>query len=646
MKPKLTFGTMKLMAGTLGEESPVPDLVGGLILQNKLEFYLDEDDELYEGYGRCQTSYPYRQYTCYSRELRETEVKTAVLENDYLKAVFLPEYGGRLWSLTDKERGRELLYTNDVLRFCNLAVRNAWFSGGVEWNLGVIGHTPLTADQLYTAVLEQEDGTKILRMYEYERIRGVTYQMDFWLGEKDRFLNARMRVVNFGEEVVPMYWWSNMAVPEEDGGRVVVPAKKAFTNKDWGVYKVDIPFVNGVDITRYQQIPESVDYFFDIPEESPKYIAHVDGGGYGLLHLSTNRLRSRKLFSWGNRPGGDHWQEFLTDQAGKYLEIQAGLAKTQYGCIPMAPHTAWEWMERYGSIQLTGEEQEMEFEELRGAVTRKVEDLEEFSQMEELLKETKAMAKEPASVVWEGSSFGALRARERSMKGLRPLSEHLAFFVQKKDQIWQDYLETGILKEPDPKEAPPAFVNSAEIFQMLKKTAAETDGWYAHYQLGILYMQEKAYEDAKEQLQASLAAGEQPWALHALAALHVLENQEDTAAALMERGLCLRMDDLAYVKEGFQILLTCQAYEAVKRIYEQLEEKLQQNGRLKLGYAFSLYQLGEADRAAGMLEENGGLVVEDIREGEDGLNALWEKTHRELSREDQEVPYHFDFKAV
>ena len=31
------------------------------------------------------------------------------------------------------------------------------------------------------------------------------------------------------------------AVPEEDGGRVIVPAKKAFTNKDWGVYKVDIP---------------------------------------------------------------------------------------------------------------------------------------------------------------------------------------------------------------------------------------------------------------------------------------------------------------------------------------------------------------------------------------------------------------------
>ena len=43
-------------------------------------------------------------------------------------------------------------------------------------------------------------------------------------------------------------------------------------------------------------------------------------------------------------------KEFLTKDAGRYVEIQAGLGKTQYGCIPMAPHTAWEWMECYGGI--------------------------------------------------------------------------------------------------------------------------------------------------------------------------------------------------------------------------------------------------------------------------------------------------------
>ena len=89
--------------------------------------------------------------------------------------------------------------------------------------------------------------------------------MDFWLEEGERFLNCRMRIVNEGTDVVPMYWWSNMAVPEYEGGRVIVPAERAFTYADGKVFKVDVPLVDGVDITDYQKIPRSVDYFFDVP---------------------------------------------------------------------------------------------------------------------------------------------------------------------------------------------------------------------------------------------------------------------------------------------------------------------------------------------------------------------------------------------
>ena len=267
MRPELRFETKKMRVAGLGEESCLPDLLGEKILQNDLVFRLDEEDEIYEGYGRRRNAYPYRQYNCYTRELKEQEVQTAVLENDSLRAVFLPQYGGRLWELWDKEKGRSLLYTNDVLRFSNLAVRNAWFSGGVEWNIGVIGHTPLTTEPLYVARTALESGEPVLRMYEYERIRKVAYQMDFWLGEKDRFLNCRMRIVNESSQVIPMYWWSNMAVPEYEGGRVVVPAGQAFTYADGAVFKVDIPVVQGVDVTDYQKIPRSVDYFFDIPQE-------------------------------------------------------------------------------------------------------------------------------------------------------------------------------------------------------------------------------------------------------------------------------------------------------------------------------------------------------------------------------------------
>ena len=342
---------MKIRAASLGEQSSVPDLLGEMIHQNHLKFRLEENDEIYEGYGRRANAYPYRQYNGYKRELSEKEVRTAVLENDYLRAVFLPGYGGRLWQLWDKKADRNLLYTNDVLQFSNLAVRNAWFSGGVEWNIGVIGHTPLTTEPLYTAETELENGVPVLRMYEYERIRRVPYQMDFWLEEDSPFLNCRMRIANESNEVLPMYWWSNIAVEEYDNGRIIVPAEEAYTFADGTVVKTPLPVVNGSDITDYKRIEKSTDYFFKIAEKSPKYIANIDETGYGLLHISTSRLRSRKLFSWGNNDASDRWQEFLTDKAGRYIEIQAGLAKTQYGCIPMAPHTAWEWMERYGAAQ-------------------------------------------------------------------------------------------------------------------------------------------------------------------------------------------------------------------------------------------------------------------------------------------------------
>ena len=46
----------------------MPNLTGMENMQNKTAFYLDEDDEIYEAYGKLTNSYPYRDYTCYTRE--------------------------------------------------------------------------------------------------------------------------------------------------------------------------------------------------------------------------------------------------------------------------------------------------------------------------------------------------------------------------------------------------------------------------------------------------------------------------------------------------------------------------------------------------------------------------------------------------
>ena len=92
---ELRFEWKNMLAADLGEESCVPDLLGERILQNSLKFYLDETDEIYEGYGKVADSYPYRQRNNYTRQLKEKQIRTAVLENDRLKAVFLPDYQGQ-----------------------------------------------------------------------------------------------------------------------------------------------------------------------------------------------------------------------------------------------------------------------------------------------------------------------------------------------------------------------------------------------------------------------------------------------------------------------------------------------------------------------------------------------------------------------
>lgn len=642
MKPELRFEEVCMTVSELGEEAGVPDLTGSLILQNNLEFHLDEEDGIFEGYGKRTTSYPYRQYNAYNRRLISKQMRTAVLENDFIRAVFLPSLGGRLWELWDKQTGRNLLYTNDVIRYSNLAIRNAWFSGGVEWNLGIIGHTPFTTEQLYTAVLENGDGSPVLRMYEYERLRGVEYQMDFWLGERDGFLNCRMRIVNSGKDVVPMYWWSNMAVPEYKGGRIAVPSAQAFTSRGRDIYKVDVPVVDGVDISEYKNIPKQVDYFFDIPENAPKFIANLDDDGYGLFHISTSRLRSRKLFSWGNNAGSDRWQRFLTEDGGRYLEIQAGIGKTQYGCIPMPPHTAWEWMEQYGPVQIEREIKNAGFSRLCAHMEALAAGEIEKRRPEQMLRTEKTMALTKGRLLAAGSGYGKLERAVRACTGERDLSPHLQYTESDAGGKWETFLKTGVFMEQTPEEKPADFVSSPVFYERLKETidSINKENWYAHYQLAVLELEHGSREKSKCHFLKSLALAENPWCRHGLAALCLAAGEKEESIHQMKAGLMQRTGELGYVKEGFKILLAAEGYKAVISLYASLPKDMQEESRILFDYMVSLARTGQRQPAKELLKP--GFVLDDLREGEDSVSDLWQL----LNPEQETVPEEWNFYSL
>ena len=137
-----------------------------------------------------------------------------------------------------------------------------------------------------------------------------------------------------------MYWWSNIAVPESPESRVLVPADAAYSFGYSGqMQRVPIPVPSAPDVTYPTNIGHSTDFFYDIPPGRRPWIAALDAEGRGLIQTSTSRQCGRKLFVWGMGSGGRRWQEFLSIPGHPYIEIQAGLARTQYECMPMPPRT-------------------------------------------------------------------------------------------------------------------------------------------------------------------------------------------------------------------------------------------------------------------------------------------------------------------
>ena len=60
----------------------------------------------------------------------------------------------------------------------------------------------------------------------------------------------------------------------------------------------------------------------------------------------------------------------------------------------------------------------------------------------------------------------------------------------------------------------------------------------------------------------------------------------------------------------------------------------------------ALAQTDRAEEAYRLLTADGGLVVDDIREGEASLHALWEKLCAEGAAEGDELLYELDFAAL
>ena len=619
--------------GTLGEVQNIPAGPG-----------VPEDMKENMTYGMRQNPLPYTIQDGYSREKRKRRIKTIVLENDYLKAVFLPGYGGRLWSLYDKTEKRDIIYENPVIQPANLAIRNAWLSGGVEWNIGLRGHSPFTCSDVFAARVEGDSDTPILRIYEFERMRQVPFSLDFILPSDSRLLFVYVRIINPHDKTVPMYWWSNIAYPESPRTRVLAPADRAFRfgYGHKGLHLIDVPIFEGVDVSYTTNLSHSADFFFDIPTGERKWVAGVDPDGVGLFQTSVDALLGRKLFLWGSGSGGHAWQEFLSVPGKPYLEIQAGLAHTQMEHLPMPGGTEWSWLEAYGCLRadphiVHGED----WQEAYAHVGQRIEAALPRPEMESLYKTAATTAQaEIAEILHQGSGWGFLETAYRKNAGDSPLCGlELAFTgtAEPSQAQWLELLREGIFPEPDPSNEPVGYEVEPKWKNLLEGyVRSVTTNWYAWLHLGLMYFYENNFEQAMDSFHKSLEVKPSPWAHRNIGMLARLEGNIEESIAQYRKAYSLTKYCIPLTIEYGNVILEADIASEWIDVYAGLDDTLRSAGRFHLLYARSVLALGRYNEALDVIKSKP--EVTDLREGENSLTDVWYQIHEKKVIESGAIP--------
>ena len=639
----IKFEEYIMPAASMGNLNPMPDIKNVSYIHAGYEMTdkVREDEKTYLGKGMISTMLPYKMQDGYDRDKKERSFKAAVLENEFIKAIFLPELGGRLWSIYDKQQKRELLYVNPVFQPCNLALRNAWFSGGVEFNVGIKGHNPLTASPMWCAVDRCEEG-EVLRLYEYERIRGVVYSISAWLPDKSSVLYIKNRIENTEPREKYMYWWSNIAVPETRGTRVLVPTDESFLSfydaNHYILDKATVPVHENLDITYPSKIPSSRDFFYKIPEKNHKWIATADEDGKGLLQCSTQILKGRKLFVWGMGQGGRNWNEWLSVDGSAYIEIQAGLAHTQLEHIPMQKNTVWEWTEAYTALSLDRDTAHGDYQNAISAVEKYM--LRRVGNPDKLCFPDQKEAKE-TEIIYKGSGWGAAQELARGEK----ISD-LCLFPTSSDietEEWTRLIKEKIFPEPDTNSEPPSYVVGKHWLEMLESLPKQS--WYSLLHIGVIKYADGDLVGAKSAWEASAKIKPSPWALRNLSMLYKNELFDiKTARKYILEAFKLKQNCPALCNE-VAAQLTADGGDALwLEIFDTLPDEIKCLGRIRLYKAIALINLGRLKEASKII--NPDFAMSDIKEGELSISQIWFELYRRLYAEEEGMAYDINDKNL
>ena len=286
--------------------------------------------------------YPYTMQDHPSRTPVDRTYRALVLESDHFVVTCIPELGGRIQSVYDKLRDREMFYRNTVIKPGLIALRGAWISGGIEWNRGPQSHTVTSFSPVDVVAVEHPDGSASLVIGYTEMNFRTAWEVRFTLHPGRAFLDERIVLFNPTDAPHSYYFWNNTAFPCTAQTRFCYPMKAASDHDRYFPWPID----DGRDLRWLRNYPDATPVFayecvFDF------FGVYDVGDDYGLVQYADRRsVPGKKAWTWGNADAGRMSQTALADDAGPYIEVQSGPLRTQtdYGLLSPGGELAWrEW---------------------------------------------------------------------------------------------------------------------------------------------------------------------------------------------------------------------------------------------------------------------------------------------------------------
>src|SRR6266550_2722025 len=148
--------------------------------------------------------------------------KAVWIENEFIRAMVLPEIGGRIHVLQDKTNGYDAIYNQPVIKPALVGLAGPWISGGIEFNWPQ-HHRPATFLPLDFKIEEHADGSKTIWCSDHDPMARMKGMHGVCLHPGRSYLELKVRAYNRTPFVQTFLWWANVATRVHEGYQSFFP---------------------------------------------------------------------------------------------------------------------------------------------------------------------------------------------------------------------------------------------------------------------------------------------------------------------------------------------------------------------------------------------------------------------------------------